>query len=595
MLVVRARAVARLLLDATDPVVRRLLGRLADAHLRAVRRLARRRRRRCSWRVARRCCCSSLDAFLPAGAPAGHRLARPRLGLLAALGPAGAAARDDRADVLRARPRPGRCPPARTSSTTSPSSSRCSCWPGPSSSCCCRSTRCGSARCPPGEYWFLLLCSVAGALDARRQPRPAHPGRRPRGRVAAGLRPGRAAPRTTAAASEAALKLFLVSVVSTAVMLFGLSLVYGVTGAVLPGPDRRPPSTHARRPQAVLLIAAWSSPSPASRFKVAAVPFHFWAPDTYEGAPVPVAAYLSVVSKAAGFVGLAAAADPGLRAVRRRVGPDARRARRADHDRRQPGRAAADARRSGCSPGRRSRRRLHAGAARRGRRRATSTTCCRRRSPTCWPTRVMNLGAFAVVTLVGRHRPANRLDRLPGAGPHRAADGVRAGLRPGLPGRAAAGPARPVRQGRRLPGAGRPGHRLAGRRDGGQRRDRALLLPGVGGLALRSRLRTAAREPAVVPDLLAPTAWRSASRSVPRSWLSVAPGAGAAVRLSGPDRGPTATGQPLTRRRPACGGATVHRHANGVKTAVLLAAMTGADPGRRARWSAAQRADDRLR
>ena len=40
-------------------------------------------------------------------------------------------------------------------------------------------------------------------------------------------------------------------------------------------------------------------------FKVAAVPFHFWAPDTYEGAPVPVAAYLSVVSKAAGFVGLA--------------------------------------------------------------------------------------------------------------------------------------------------------------------------------------------------------------------------------------------------------------------------------------------------
>ena len=45
--------------------------------------------------------------------------------------------------------------------------------------------------------------------------------------------------------------------------------------------------------------------SPASAFKVAAVPFHFWAPDTYVGAPVPVAAYLSVVSKAAGFVGLA--------------------------------------------------------------------------------------------------------------------------------------------------------------------------------------------------------------------------------------------------------------------------------------------------
>ena len=39
-------------------------------------------------------------------------------------------------------------------------------------------------------------------------------------------------------------------------------------------------------------------------FKVAAVPFHFWAPDTYQGAPLPVAAYLSVGSKGAGFVGL---------------------------------------------------------------------------------------------------------------------------------------------------------------------------------------------------------------------------------------------------------------------------------------------------
>ncbi len=39
-------------------------------------------------------------------------------------------------------------------------------------------------------------------------------------------------------------------------------------------------------------------------FKVSAAPFHFWAPDTYEGSPVPVAAYLSVASKAAGFAGL---------------------------------------------------------------------------------------------------------------------------------------------------------------------------------------------------------------------------------------------------------------------------------------------------
>ena len=39
-------------------------------------------------------------------------------------------------------------------------------------------------------------------------------------------------------------------------------------------------------------------------FKVSAVPFHFWAPDTYEGAPTPITAYLSVNSKAAGFVAM---------------------------------------------------------------------------------------------------------------------------------------------------------------------------------------------------------------------------------------------------------------------------------------------------
>ena len=86
------------------------------------------------------------------------------------------------------------------------------------------------------------------------------------------------------------------------------------------------------------------------------MPFHFWAPDTYVGAPVPVAAYLSVVSKAAGFVGLVAAADRRLRAVRRRVGAGRRGAGRAHHDRRQPGRAAPARTPCGCSPGRRSRR-----------------------------------------------------------------------------------------------------------------------------------------------------------------------------------------------------------------------------------------------
>jgi NADH-quinone oxidoreductase subunit N len=104
-------------------------------------------------------------------------------------------------------------------------------------------------------------------------------------------------------ASEAALKLFLVSVISSAISLFGISLIYGVTGSMRL--DRiavvlaHPP--HELRSVAVagivLTIAGFG-------FKVAAVPFHFWAPDVYQGAPLPVAAFLSVVSKAAGFAGL---------------------------------------------------------------------------------------------------------------------------------------------------------------------------------------------------------------------------------------------------------------------------------------------------
>jgi NADH-quinone oxidoreductase subunit N len=158
------------------------------------------------------------------------------------------------------------------------------------------------ARIPPGEYWFLLLASVSGALTlaASRDiltmvvalevvSLPAF--------ALVALR------RYDGRGSEAALKLFLVSVVSTAVMLFGLSLVYGATGEVfldriatsLDDPGGRQPVLVLG---VVLAIAGFG-------FKVAAVPFHVWAPDTYEGAPVPVAAYLSVVSKAAGFVGLA--------------------------------------------------------------------------------------------------------------------------------------------------------------------------------------------------------------------------------------------------------------------------------------------------
>ena len=156
---------------------------------------------------------------------------------------------------------------------------------------------------PVGEYHFLLLASASGAmtLAAARDlvtlvvalelvSLPAF--------ALVGLRGG------DRRSAEAALKFFLVSVVSVAVMLFGISLVYGVTGtvyleqiAVALAEDRgRGPAGVAAVGVVLTLVGL--------AFKVAAVPFHFWVPETYVGAPVPVAAYLSVVSKAAGFVGL---------------------------------------------------------------------------------------------------------------------------------------------------------------------------------------------------------------------------------------------------------------------------------------------------
>src|SRR5438046_7157521 len=103
--------------------------------------------------------------------------------------------------------------------------------------------------------------------------------------------------------NEAGLKFFLIGVLSSAVMLYGMSLIYGVTGTTrLAGIASKLTTLHGGAETmslaAILLVVTGFA------FKVSSVPFHFWAPDTYEGAPIPVAAFLSVASKAAGFAGL---------------------------------------------------------------------------------------------------------------------------------------------------------------------------------------------------------------------------------------------------------------------------------------------------
>ncbi len=154
-----------------------------------------------------------------------------------------------------------------------------------------------------GEYYFLLLTSFLGcvlmpsardllvlfiALELVSAP----------GFLMAALR------KTSLRSNEAGMKFFLIGVLSTAVMLYGMSLMYGVTGTtslqaigVALGRDL-PAGKETLALAAILFIAVGFG------FKVSAVPFQFWAPDTYEGAPVPVAAFLATASKAAGFTGL---------------------------------------------------------------------------------------------------------------------------------------------------------------------------------------------------------------------------------------------------------------------------------------------------
>ncbi len=157
-----------------------------------------------------------------------------------------------------------------------------------------------------GEYYFLLLCGLLGAivmassrdlvsifiaLELISVP----------GFIMTGLR------KRDVRSNEAALKFFLFSVLSSAVMLYGMSLIYGVTGSTLLTEIRAALETHAAgigtSAEPVVILSVFFVVV-GFAFKISAVPFHFWAPDSYEGAPSPVAAFLSTASKIGGFVGL---------------------------------------------------------------------------------------------------------------------------------------------------------------------------------------------------------------------------------------------------------------------------------------------------
>jgi NADH-quinone oxidoreductase subunit N len=98
-------------------------------------------------------------------------------------------------------------------------------------------------------------------------------------------------------AAEAALKFFLIGTVSSAVIVYGLSFVYGATGSTNIGAIA--PALQAGHPLITLALALVLA---GLGFKIAAVPFHMWVPDAYEAATTPFVAWLSVAPKAAGFI-----------------------------------------------------------------------------------------------------------------------------------------------------------------------------------------------------------------------------------------------------------------------------------------------------
>ena len=99
--------------------------------------------------------------------------------------------------------------------------------------------------------------------------------------------------------SEAGLKYVIYGSVASGIMIFGLSLIYGMTGSLYLG-DLTEQFVAGNLSQTGLLTAGVLIFG-GFAYKMAAFPMHFWCPDVYEGAPTPVTAWLSVASKAAGF------------------------------------------------------------------------------------------------------------------------------------------------------------------------------------------------------------------------------------------------------------------------------------------------------
>src|SRR5438105_6913854 len=109
--------------------------------------------------------------------------------------------------------------------------------------------------------------------------------------------------RTGERSAEAAVKYILLGAMSSAILLYGFALLYGLTGTTDLGGIAHSIMTGVHDRNVLVLIASLLVLA-GFGFKISAVPFHMWAPDIYEGAPTPATAFFSVGSKAAGFAAL---------------------------------------------------------------------------------------------------------------------------------------------------------------------------------------------------------------------------------------------------------------------------------------------------
>src|SRR6266516_2215210 len=164
---------------------------------------------------------------------------------------------------------------------------------------------------PPGEYYFLVLCAtlgmmiMAGGIDLITIFIGLETMALSFYVLVGFLKPNRRS-------NEASVKYFLLGAFSLGILLYGMSLMYGLSGttnlrvmaSLFTGQEKDP-----RLVLAVILVVAGVG------FKIAAVPFHMWAPDVYEGAPTPITAFLSVGSKAASFAMLIRIFVEGLPAM----------------------------------------------------------------------------------------------------------------------------------------------------------------------------------------------------------------------------------------------------------------------------------------